>query len=343
MVQAFGKRQGVGDQTPLMCGHTKDAVRTAGYVLDMGRKNDTLFALCQLIGTDAADVARRNFVSIKLDPNYTDGKGNVYPEAITHVALTPVPVIPDQEHFKELALSHSICFRLSHKEEPPMAKHTLSCSDETLAQLHEHVPGLKDAPDDEKLSRIAQHFKTLCMADMSDAGDMGGLSLSMDEVHKKAIANRSDWKKKATEDLTAAQKTINGQQQQILSLSASTPRELDPYTAKSLAESWDVRGESLVRKGFDPASVRVLRKILVGDDQKYNHLALSHAANTGGDGALALAVVGALEQVQFTPPAGGAEAVLTRKSPGDKNTVTDAEWAAGKAALRGEKPAKATA
>jgi len=55
-----------------------------------------------------------------------------------------------------------------------MAQTMLPCSDETLSALHELVPGLADAPDDQKLDLLLQHIQSLA----TDDDDSTNLSLA---------------------------------------------------------------------------------------------------------------------------------------------------------------------
>ena len=46
-------------------------------------------------GTDGGE----KLVSVGIDPDFTDGQARKWGEAIVHLALTPVPVVPDQDQF----------------------------------------------------------------------------------------------------------------------------------------------------------------------------------------------------------------------------------------------------
>lgn len=103
------KRDGVGVWIP--DDHLPLARSNNGWVQDIWRDGDTLMALCQFIGDDAAKKAARNKVSIGIgisdlgngQVGVTDGKGRKYPDAIQHLALTPAPVSPGQKPFVSIA------------------------------------------------------------------------------------------------------------------------------------------------------------------------------------------------------------------------------------------------
>ena len=88
---------GVKVYVPL--GHTSDPGRNVGWVEDMWVEGNKLMARMRIIGEDGILAAARNHVSIMAVPELKDGKGNVYKDAIVHVALTPEPVISGQEDF----------------------------------------------------------------------------------------------------------------------------------------------------------------------------------------------------------------------------------------------------
>jgi hypothetical protein len=94
-----------GNPVPVPDGHTDSATANRGFVREVFREGDTLYGVLEMIGEDGIATASRAKVSIGTDANYTDGKGNVYPHVIRHVALTNAPVIPDQNGFVPLAAS----------------------------------------------------------------------------------------------------------------------------------------------------------------------------------------------------------------------------------------------
>jgi hypothetical protein len=88
-----------GVAVPINCDHSDSARDVVGYVKEFKLEGDRLLGLCQFIGEDAALTAARNLVSVGVDPEFTDGQGEKWGEAIVHLALTPVPVVPDQDQF----------------------------------------------------------------------------------------------------------------------------------------------------------------------------------------------------------------------------------------------------
>ena len=78
-----------------------------GWVDEMFVDGGSLMMACTLIGDDALNAAQRNDVSIHSPPRFVDGKGVEYVRPITHVAITPKPLIPGLGEFIPIAASRS--------------------------------------------------------------------------------------------------------------------------------------------------------------------------------------------------------------------------------------------
>jgi hypothetical protein len=185
----FREMKSRGVEVPINVDHSEAADDNRGFLIDVKRENGTLFGLCQFIGNDAATTAARNRVSPGIDNDFDDGEGHKYAgPVLRHIALTPVPVVPDQQPFKIAAsrfaadggdvLTLSAVNNLPLMEIPPMSNTMLPCSDDSLNTLHRHIAGLAPVANDEKMSRVAQHvatthghMKNMCQALGMDSGD----------------------------------------------------------------------------------------------------------------------------------------------------------------------------
>jgi len=83
----------------------QDPSKNRGWVVEMFREGDSLFAIMDLYGADSPKVAATNDVSIYSPVEVTDGAGNVYARPITHIALCMDPVIPGLSKFEAIAAS----------------------------------------------------------------------------------------------------------------------------------------------------------------------------------------------------------------------------------------------
>jgi hypothetical protein len=127
-VTNFNRMRDNGVGVPILMDHAATASSTLGWIVDVKRDGDHFLELHQFLGEDARDIGLRNKVSLGIDPNFVDGKGNQYGEAVVHSAVTPVPVVPGQGEFEPLELS-SIGV-------PPTEKHL----DEKPIELTTKVP-----------------------------------------------------------------------------------------------------------------------------------------------------------------------------------------------------------
>lgn len=102
-VLSFEKMKAKGVKVPVPSGHTIDPDKNRGWVHDMYRMGDVLMGVLELVGEDGIAMAGTNDVSIYAEPGFKDGTGEEYPWAVTHVALTPVPVVNGLEGFVSLS------------------------------------------------------------------------------------------------------------------------------------------------------------------------------------------------------------------------------------------------
>lgn len=97
-----------GVKIPVPDGHEVSSTNNRGFVQQFEVHEGKLFANLKLIGEDAIKAASRTDVSVFIEPDFIDGMGRKYGEAITHVALTPIPVIPGMSGFVKIAASRGL-------------------------------------------------------------------------------------------------------------------------------------------------------------------------------------------------------------------------------------------
>jgi hypothetical protein len=148
-----------GVAIPINCDHSDAARDVVGYVKQFKLDGDRLLGLCQFIGDDAALTAARNSVSIGIDPDFTDGQGRKWGEAVVHLALTPVPVVPDQDQFEQVPNAEG---QMPNEERLPM----LPCSPEQYATLRDLMG--QDVAAEQCVSRIIQRLQAEDEAESPD-------------------------------------------------------------------------------------------------------------------------------------------------------------------------------
>lgn len=301
-VSNFQKMRANRVEVPIVADHEESAEKTLGYIVDVKRDGDRFMELHQFLGEQARDTGLRNKVSLGIDPNFTDGKGTGYGEAIRHSAMTPVPVASDQGEFVPLAASRGLgdgidVFELAAPN-PSQRRSAMSIelSAETIERVKQLVPGIDK--DDELVSKLITHLEAADAADAEELGGAGAVAnLSRAERASKASEQRTA-NRTTAQQLSRAQADLVAKDQKITELSAKLPRGLDPEAEVALLSAIEVKKGLAVQRGaLSPAVADLLFSKLAktaGKSGKVNTLGLSRAANPHGEQALALEVFDAL-------------------------------------------------
>jgi hypothetical protein len=275
-----------GVAIPINCDHSDAARDVVGYVKEFKLEGDRLLGLCQFIGDDAALMAARNLVSVGIDPDFTDGQARQWGEAIVHLALTPVPVVPDQDQFVEMPIAEG--------QMPNEGEETaLPCTAEQFQALR-GVIGDDVAPED-CVSRIIELLQS---SENSEAANS-----AVDLQAELAVAR-----------------------EEIFHLSSRVPQQLPPEAEAAIAESATAKFDAAVNRGFLSPAVRdqLVNLLIRGGDGKANVFALSRAANPHGDRCLAMAVADVLLDNEPVPlgERTGLQA-MSRQIPGEESSPID--------------------
>jgi hypothetical protein len=86
-------------------GHTTDADKQHGKIVRFEKRGEFLDGIFDMVGANAPELVATNDVSIYAPPEFVDGEGRRYVRPITHVALTPCPVIPGLGEWESVAAS----------------------------------------------------------------------------------------------------------------------------------------------------------------------------------------------------------------------------------------------
>jgi hypothetical protein len=105
-VNMFGRLTVNGVQVPIPPSHY-DLDNNHGYVREMFIEDESLYGMIELFGEDEEieKLVATQDVSIYSPDEFIDGDKNVYIYPITHVALTPFPVVPGLREFEAIAAS----------------------------------------------------------------------------------------------------------------------------------------------------------------------------------------------------------------------------------------------
>lgn len=255
----FSRMRANGVDVHAVKDHGQGAADHLGFLTDMFVRGDDLIAVHEFRGHEAIALAQRlPRTSVMIDPDFKDGRGVRYGEAIIHNSISQQPVVPGMhDEFTppggKIAASLLTFSGSPEPGEKPMSK---------LKEMAKAL-GLKDdASEDDVLTAISQAKKSDTPAPKSEEGD------------------DKDAKAKAASAASATP-------------AAKDPATMDPNIVELLATSTETLAASLVEKGcITPAVREKLDAILVGPAGNRNAKALSITA--GGSKPLATAVYEAL-------------------------------------------------
>lgn len=284
-VTVFKEMRANGVDVEVPIDHSDSAADNLGYVVDMFTEPDangvlTLYGIHEIRGQDAINlVARNKNVSVAIERDYIDGRGNSYGEAIIHSSVVQQPVLPGQDDF-EIAASRGAkktkipVFKLSSKESNKM-------NEETLKKIRELLGAGDDLTEENVLSRIAEKFQAL--------------NKSVEDLQKENISLKA--------------KTGEGGDNQ-------TASNIDKNLAEQMGSTAEQQLSLLVSAGkITPAVKDKLVEAFVGKTGSRNVIALS--IGNKGEASLLTRLVEALGENDFIKlgEQTGAQ-VLLRRTPG---------------------------
>jgi len=140
-VLTFNRWIANGNKVPVPLSHDRanEPESNQGWVHKLWREDNTLVGLMEL---SDASLALTTDVSICVQGEVIDGKGQKYTQPITHVALCTDPVIPGLEKFEKLSLSNGDT-KMDKKKLAKLLDIAEDASDELIAST---IAGLKMPP-----------------------------------------------------------------------------------------------------------------------------------------------------------------------------------------------------
>jgi len=273
------RQRGVKVYVPV--NHSRKTEDNRGYVVDARRRGERLELLHQLIGEDAARDAARSEVSLRIVPDFKDGLGNVYDEAIEHSSLVVDPVVPGQGEFEsaeaDLAASRTAEFdRLSRAGAGGplyvLAQESLQKDPKTKGAVMNTTP--------QQVAAI-QEIRGLLGDPM---GDQSAAAVTEDNALEAAVALARElhgkWEKSRLAE-EAARTALEEKEKQLANLSRQEAEPVDGRTLMLLGRSLASEREAAVAGGgVSPATAKELEELL-SDGGKPNVIALSRADEAG--------------------------------------------------------------
>ncbi len=178
-VSTFNRWVGAGNQVPIPLGHSKvnNPESNAGWVTGLAVEDGSLYGIMEL---SDPKLSLTTDVSLCVDGEVTDGKGNKYTNIITHIALCTDPVIAGLGKFTKLSLSKEgetnmdflkkLAESLGIKEKEPTEELVLSAVAEKVKppQKEELRPELIPATD--PVVKLVSENRALKLSNLVKAG-----------------------------------------------------------------------------------------------------------------------------------------------------------------------------
>lgn len=294
--ESFRKMRRNGVEVPIVEDHSESAAKTLGYVMDVRQRDGWFEELHQYIGDTARERALKNRVSVQIVPDFVDGHGRHYGDAITHSAITPVPVVPGQGQPVSLSAASSpdqgcIVLELAATEDPQIRSITMPTCSVSPEQLSRFQSLVDDGITAETLiDRLLSSLEARHAADIEELGGNEAVAnLSRSDISDRATQQRRS-NRTVAQQLSVAQAELASTKQKVADLSARLPAALGDEAQSALLDAVKVKQQLCVAKGAVSPSVaeRLYAALARTPDGKVNTLALSRAANPIGNRALAL-------------------------------------------------------
>lgn len=284
-VAAFNQMQANGVRPAMVEDHVETAAKSLGWVAGARRNGDKLQLLHAVVGADAHLKASRNLISVKLCGTFKDARGNTYTDAITHSALTPVPVIPGQAGF------------IAASSGPAATPHTDGNVPDVFILAAPSTPRRLSMPfTAEQLNRIRQFPGA---AKVTDDGAADFL-LSFADTKTTEVQTAVTRATTAETQLAAANEKLGTSEAKVVELSAAvtattTPKKPEAEVLDTLAEGVEGGIDSLVsQRKLNLSAATKLKAVLVGTGKDRNAICLSRTM-TGTPVSLARSVIEALK------------------------------------------------
>lgn len=294
--ETFNRMQAASIKPYIAINHSADARDYAGELVEVFRDGASLFGVHELVGQEAIDTALKvDRTSLLIDPDYTDGKGVKFGEAIVHNAIVVDPVVAEQDGFVPVA--------------GPTAK----------AASRAPVYRLQRNPD---MSTVFEFVAKTTGKKPEEVTAENAAALL--ETHLQGMKTASDQAAAKVRDLELKVETLS-------KAAKPEPKELDPDLAEQLGEVAEEKLAQLVAAGhITPACCTKLKAVFVGEAGKRPAFSLSRSAS-GGNKSLFSQVHEALQDNKPTDLKPKTGIQLSRNVPGgDDDSAKEAEEVAKK-------------
>ncbi len=311
-VAAFGAMRAGGVEVDLTVDHGGGAASRRGWVTALYRastRGDALVAdpegevlafEAELSDDEAVLLAQRcPHVSVEIEPDFIDGQGRRYGEAITAISIVRQPVVPGQRPFSKLAAGRNRSAECL----------LLGTADELTHRWPQARPGGEPTPDGDHAMFNEQQMQRQCrLLEMGEPQPPESLGERVLERIELALRQRDQAR-------TALEARGDGAD----AATASPDNDIDGELMEEAAENCRERLDRLIERGrISPAAGQKLAEALLGEAGARPAVCLSRraAVRAGFDRPLARAVLEALAEnqpVHFGERTGAQLMTLSRR------------------------------
>lgn len=239
-----------GTTIPVQWGHSNDARDRLGDILDLDVRGDTLYAVFDAKAEEDAKKlgVTANEVSVEVREPWTDGKGNRYPVALTHLAVVNLPVVPNQGPMLRLSLisegnmsGKSTTRRLATDGEEEGGDASMISVKEVVAMLREAG---KNVPDEVKTAdelKLAWKVLNPTAASEEKPADSGAPPIveNVPVVQASLIKERDELKRQLSVYQKQQEETFRGEVEQLLIQGSLAAAHKDTVIRLGSLSNWD--------------------------------------------------------------------------------------------------------
>jgi len=314
LVSTFNLMRQNGVTSDITVDHSTSARDKLGSVTQARRDGDRLILRHEFADEECVKIADRNQeVSVEIEPEMDDGKGNTYRDALVASSIVRQPVVPNQGPFVRIAASLGA-------SEDANAGTAAGLPFRLTAESHTDPRDNPTKEHDMKLT-IDQRKKVFSLTGLDDKAPEAELATGLIDMAGKGKA--ADDQTQQITDLTSERDKLA---LKIESLKKGKAPEADPDVMEETAENRRDEIDGLVAKGnITPAVGEKLAASLLGEPGKRPALCLSRKAAThaGLPGPIAKTVIDILKEndpVKLKEQTGPQTMSLGRQTPGAEDT-----------------------
>lgn len=256
-------------------------------------EGSSIFGVLEIVGEDEITEARQNDVSIFSPPEFADGKGETYRQPITHVAVTPNPLVPGLGDWIQIAASLKVEGKEGHS-----FKGGLTMWKKIAKALGLSAEDTEKITDENGIDTILSAIKDMKAAHKKEVDDLKA-------THKEEISNA----KKAHKEVKASLDALTGE------------KEIDETMVSLVEDNRKMKLDALV------SASRITPEIRERIEKRYGVkeaiAASMKAGRNGEDFDFMVEVMKDNDPIKLTEQTGAQVITASLEKPREKSDVSD--------------------